>query len=103
MSGTMPRAARLGCGVLIALPLAILTLFVVAIVVDDSEASATPGIQGVACKPGNASTTHLGPYGLEQMGNAAIIVDIGAQRGIPDQGIVVALMAAMTESSLRNL
>ncbi|GAB3448945.1 C40 family peptidase [Actinophytocola sediminis] len=103
MPGTMPRATRLGCGVLVALPLAILTLFVVAIVVDDNEASATPGIQGVACRPGNATTTQLGPYGPEQMNNAAVIVDIGLHRGIPDQGIVVALMAAMTESSLRNL
>lgn len=103
MPGTMSRPARLGCGLLVALPLAILTLFVVAIVVDDNEASASPGIQGVACKPGNASTARLGPYGPEQMGNAAVIVDVGDGRGIPDQGVVVALMAAMTESSLRNL
>lgn len=99
---TMTRRGWLGCGALLALPLAILTLLVLNVVVDD-DASADTGIQGVACKPGNATTTQLGPYGPEQMNNAAIIVDVGTQRRIPDQGIVVALMAAMTESSLHNL
>jgi cell wall-associated NlpC family hydrolase len=106
MADIMARRGRrscLGCGTIIGIPLAIFLFFVLAVVVDDEEASAATGIQGVACKPGDASATSVGPYGPEQMGNAATIVTIGAQRGIPDQGIVVALMAAMSESGLENL
>jgi cell wall-associated NlpC family hydrolase len=106
MAQTMIHGARrgcLGCGAIVGFPLAILLFLVLAIVVDEDEASATTGIQGVACAPGDATASDVGPYGPEQMGNAAIIVDIGTQRDIRDHGIVVALMAAMTESSLRNL
>ncbi len=39
----------------------------------------------------------------EQRGNAATIVSVGRSLGVPDQGIVVALAAALQESSLRNL
>ena len=97
------RRGCLGCGTIIGIPLAIFLFFVLSVVVDDEEASATAGIQGVACVPSDASATNVGPYGPEQMGHAATIVTIGTQRGIPDQGIVVALMAAMTESGLENL
>ncbi|HWH25929.1 MAG TPA: LysM peptidoglycan-binding domain-containing protein [Pseudolysinimonas sp.] len=39
----------------------------------------------------------------EMLANARIIVDVGHQLGVPDRGIVVALAAAMQESSLRNI
>jgi LysM repeat protein len=39
----------------------------------------------------------------EQRGNAAIIVSVGRSLGVSDHGIVVALAAAIQESSLRNL
>lgn len=39
----------------------------------------------------------------EQRGNAATIVAVGRSLGVPEHGIVVALAAAMQESSLRNL
>ena len=39
----------------------------------------------------------------EQRGNAATIVSVGRSLGVPDRGIVIALAAAMQESSLRNL
>ena len=39
----------------------------------------------------------------EQSANAAVIVAVGHQLGVPDYGIVVALAAAMQESSLRNI
>ena len=39
----------------------------------------------------------------EQSANAAVIVAVGRQLGVPDYGIVVALAAAMQESSLRNI
>ena len=39
----------------------------------------------------------------EQRTNAATIVAVGRSLGVPDRGIVIALAAAMQESSLRNL
>lgn len=39
----------------------------------------------------------------EQRGNAATIIAVGRSLGVPDRGIVIALAAAMQESSLRNL
>ena len=39
----------------------------------------------------------------EQASNARTIVAVGQQRGIPSRGLLVALMTAMQESSLRNL
>src|SRR5680860_410768 len=39
----------------------------------------------------------------EQAANARVIVSVGQQRGVPARGLVVALMTAMQESTLRNL
>ncbi len=39
----------------------------------------------------------------EQAANARVIVSVGQQRGMPPQGLVIALMTAMQESTLRNL
>ncbi|RKN56153.1 NlpC/P60 family protein [Micromonospora costi] len=39
----------------------------------------------------------------EQVGNAAVIVTVGVQRGVPPRGWVIALATAMQESTLRNL
>jgi len=39
----------------------------------------------------------------EQAAAARVIVAIGQQRGVPMQGLVVALMTARQESGLRNL
>jgi len=52
-----------------------------------------------------ASAAVSGAVGLsaEQRQNAATIVAVGRSLGVPDRGIVVALAAAMQESSLRNL
>ena len=35
--------------------------------------------------------------------NAQIIIDVGRSLGVPDRGIIIALAAAMQESSLRNI
>ncbi len=64
--------------------------------------------------PGNVITVPNGttPAGVggtvtglsdEMRGNAAIIVQVGRDLGVSDYGIVIALAAAMQESSLRNL
>lgn len=39
----------------------------------------------------------------EQSANAAVIVAVGRELGVPDYGIVIALATAMQESSLRNI
>lgn len=97
------RAVRILLGAPLAFGLAILMFLILAVVVVNDDAAADDGIQGVACAPNGATSTSVGDYGPEQMGNAKIIADVGASRSIPDQGVVVALMAAMTESGLRNL
>ncbi len=62
------------------------------------------GAQGAAtgCRP----LTSSGPVGsldAQQAGNARLIVAVGQQRGVPERGLLVALMTAMQESTLRNL
>ena len=39
----------------------------------------------------------------EMLDNARVVVEIGRQAGVPDDGIVIALAAAMQDSSLHNL
>jgi LysM repeat protein len=45
----------------------------------------------------------VAPLSAEMRANALTIVRVGQQLGVPDYGIVVALSAAMQESSLRNI
>lgn len=42
-------------------------------------------------------------YGPEQMSNAATIVAVGKQLGVPEYGWVIAVATAIQESGLRNL
>lgn len=67
------------------------------LVIPSSNATAAPAVA--------ASAAVSGAVGLsaEQRQNAATIVAVGRSLGVPDRGIVVALAAAMQESSLRNL
>lgn len=61
------------------------------------------------CKPGMDGSGQPGMVGLkagmnaEQRRNAGTIASVGAVRGIPTQGQVVAVAAALQESGLRNL
>ncbi|MCU1439401.1 MAG: LysM peptidoglycan-binding protein [Rhodoglobus sp.] len=57
-----------------------------------------PGAAAPAATGG--SVTYLND---EMRANAAIIVQIGRELGVPDAGIAIALAAAMQESTLRNL
>jgi len=45
----------------------------------------------------------IGRWDPTQVGNAATIIAVGAQRGVPARGWVIAVATAMQESSLRNL
>ncbi|WP_082487845.1 LysM peptidoglycan-binding domain-containing protein [Leifsonia sp. Root112D2] len=57
----------------------------------------------VAPKPAPVRASSVVPFTAEMRHNAAIIVAVGRKDGVPDQGIVIALAAAMQESGLRNL
>jgi len=57
--------------------------------------------------PGKTTTSTAGTaitsLTSEMESNAQIIIDVGRSLGVPDRGIIIALAAAMQESSLRNI
>ncbi|MCD0442298.1 M23 family metallopeptidase [Glycomyces sp. A-F 0318] len=50
----------------------------------------------------DAEFPKIGPYGSEQIKNAAIIIKVGQDLGIPVRGWIVAVATAMQESGLTN-
>lgn len=62
--------------------------------------SASSGASPGPAPPGWAAE---GSWTAEQVTNAAIIVQVGAERGVPLFGWTIAVATAMQESSLRNL
>jgi hypothetical protein len=52
---------------------------------------------------GNPSSAEVAGYKADQLANAAIIVAVGKQMQVPEQGQVVALATAIQESTLTNL
>jgi len=62
--------------------------------------SPAPGSGSPARPPSGGSIT---PMSAEMRQNAAIIVRVGRELGVPEYGIVIALATAMQESSLRNI
>jgi cell wall-associated NlpC family hydrolase len=57
----------------------------------------------LTCTPDGAPTGTVPGVTAEQLANAATIVAVGKQRGVPEPGWVVAIAAALQESGLRNL
>lgn len=53
--------------------------------------------------PASSSSSSSGYLSPEMKNNATTIVRVGQRLGVPDYGIVIALAAAMQESSLRNI
>jgi hypothetical protein len=69
-----------------------------------SAAACTPRTDASALASPDAPTTApVSGYDSEQLTNAATIVAVGAGRGIPTRGLVIAIATALQESSLRNL
>ena len=62
-----------------------------------------PRIDPSATASGAATSVPVSGYDSEQLTNAALIVSVGAGRGIPPRGLIVAVATALQESSLRNL
>lgn len=58
---------------------------------------------GTSCIPAGATDTSTTGYGPQEMGHAATIVAVGKQMNVPEQGWIVAITTAITESRLRNL
>lgn len=67
------------------------------VIPSSSSAAATAAV------PARAAVSAAVGLSAEQRQNAATIVAVGRSLGVSDRGIVVALAAAMQESSLRNL
>ncbi|WP_134662595.1 MULTISPECIES: M23 family metallopeptidase [unclassified Amycolatopsis] len=65
--------------------------------------SSSSSASGSNCAPVGASATSAAGYGPQEMGNAATIVAVGKRMNVPEQGWVVAVAAALTESRLKNL
>jgi cell wall-associated NlpC family hydrolase len=63
-----------------------------------SAAASAPGPTASA----DAGYPSIGGWDPDQVANAAVIIDTGAQLGIPARGWVIAVATAMQESSLHN-
>ncbi|MFE5566600.1 C40 family peptidase [Amycolatopsis japonica] len=61
------------------------------------------GTSSLNCTPDGTTTGTVPGMTAEQMINAATIVAVGKQMGVPEPGWVVAIAAALQESKLRNL
>lgn len=90
-------------GVIATVLVAGLPLLVIASAADPADpACAESGLMDVA---GSSSTTDLGSgkagLGPAQLDHAAAIIQTGRARGIPEQGMVIALATALQESRLR--
>ncbi|RQW98882.1 M23 family metallopeptidase [Micromonospora inaquosa] len=73
---------------------------------DDAENGDT--LAGMECGPVRAvniagKLPRFAEYGDTQVRNAAIIIKVGQDMGVPSRGWVIALATAMQESALRNL
>jgi hypothetical protein len=70
-------------------------------------ADATDAIAAVpapaVCAPAELTGDTVAGYGPDRLANAATIVQVGQQMGVPERGQLVALATAMQESGLRNL
>ncbi|GLY67613.1 hypothetical protein Atai01_42320 [Amycolatopsis taiwanensis] len=91
--------SKLGAGVaavVVAIPL-LIGAGIVGIVSTFTASSASS--TSLTCTPTGA----VPGLTAEQMSNAATIVAVGQRMGVPEQGWVVAIAAAMQESGLRNL
>ncbi|MET9259619.1 M23 family metallopeptidase [Amycolatopsis sp. NPDC004079] len=97
----MGKVAAAGAGFVVVIMLFIGggAIAVVQAVFGSSSSSAS----GVNCAPAGASATSAAGYGPQEMGNAATIVAVGKRMNVPEQGWVIAVAAALTESRLKNL
>lgn len=66
-------------------------------------APAAPAASAPAPAPAGLNTQLTADLSAEQAANAALIIRVGTELGVPDRGIAIALATAMVESGLRNV
>jgi hypothetical protein len=74
-----------------------------AVIVGGVAAACTGTTFSGAAKAPSGGWAAVDGFDAEQVGNAATIVSVGAQLGVPVRGWVIAVATAMQESNLRNL
>ncbi|MDT8916058.1 C40 family peptidase [Amycolatopsis sp. PS_44_ISF1] len=95
--------SKLGAGVAaLALAIPLLIGAGVAGIVSSLLGSSDPS-SSLTCTLDGAPTSTVAGVTAEQMGNAATIVAVGRQKGVPPAGWVVAIAVAIQESGLRNV
>jgi hypothetical protein len=86
---------------------AIATLLLVPVLIAFAISGALSAIFGsnasMDCTLATSSSSAVAGYRADQLANAAIIVAVGKQMNVPEQGQVVALATAMQESTLTNV
>src|SRR4051794_34201536 len=73
---------------------------VVAVVAVVGSVGQGPGRAGVACAPAGGAASATSTLSGRQLANAAAVVATGARLGVPVRGQVIAVAAALQESSL---
>ena len=92
---------QVGLGVAVTAALLLCGLPVTVVLTDAPAAACT--VADPSPPPVSGGVGPVGRWNAEQVGNAAQIVAVGRQRGVPARGWVIAVATAMVESSLRNL
>jgi cell wall-associated NlpC family hydrolase len=97
----MPYASKVATVAATALILPI--VFIAAIGGTVAAVFGSSGASGTGCITTGASADGVTGYSPDQIANAALIVAVGKQMHVPEQGLVIAIATAMQESTLRNL
>ncbi|WP_409461724.1 M23 family metallopeptidase [Amycolatopsis sp. GA6-003] len=101
MKATMKLAVTAGCATLA--PVLFLSASLGAVLGTDGARDAGGASGSLACTATGTPTGSVAGYDRDQIANAATIVAVGKQRGVPEYGWVIAIATAITESRLRNL
>ena len=89
---------------LVAVPIAFLAVLVGAVVLLGSGTTGPTIAQAASvCLPASVASGSTYSFDRQQLANAATIIRVGRQRHVPPRGWVVAVAAAIQESSLHNI
>lgn len=97
---------KAGVAVLAAIPLAVVggvAAFVMLLSPSPSDTAAGTCTAPVVAADGQTLPDSIGSYDAVQVRNAAVIVSVAAERGLPPAAAAIAITTAITESGLRNL
>ncbi|MFI7075536.1 M23 family metallopeptidase [Micromonospora sediminicola] len=97
------KRGQVALGVAVTAALLLLCGLPLTVVLSDDAPAAACTAADPSQQPATGGVGQVGRWNAEQVGNAAQIVTVGRQRGVPARGWVIAVATAMVESSLRNL